>query len=137
MVVFSTGSIMMDLPPRCFGYCVVDRTRCRFLQIAWPRTPAAPPTAKKWGHNRRVSALRRAVEKANHWRGGLLGRRERPRGGRAAEQRNELAPPHSITSSARASSVGGTSRPSILAVLRLITNSNLVGCSTGRSPGFA
>ena len=35
---------------------------------------------------------------------------------------------HSITSSARASSVGGTSRPSALAVLRLMTNSNLVGC---------
>ena len=34
---------------------------------------------------------------------------------------------HSITSSARASSVGGTSRPSALAVLRLITNSYLVG----------
>jgi hypothetical protein len=34
---------------------------------------------------------------------------------------------YSITSSARASSVAGTSRPSSLAVLRLITNSNLVG----------
>ena len=45
--------------------------------------------------------------------------------------------PHSITSSARASSVGGTSRPSALAVLRLMTNSNLVGCCTGRSPGLA
>src|SRR6266516_2650328 len=44
---------------------------------------------------------------------------------------------HSITSSARASSIGGTSRPSALAVLRLITNSNLVGCSTGRSAGLA
>src|SRR6266487_694899 len=44
---------------------------------------------------------------------------------------------HSITSSARASSVGGTSRPSALAVLRLITNSNLVDCWTGRSDGFA
>src|SRR6266576_3240682 len=43
---------------------------------------------------------------------------------------------HSITSSASASSVGGISRPSVVAVLRLITNSNLVGCSTGRSPGF-
>jgi hypothetical protein len=31
---------------------------------------------------------------------------------------------YSITSSARASSVGGTSRPSALAVLRLMTNSN-------------
>ena len=44
---------------------------------------------------------------------------------------------YSITSSARASSIGGTSSPSALAVLRLITSSNLVGCSTGRSAGFS
>ena len=56
---------------------------------------------------------------------------------RAAEQRDELAPLHSITSSARASSVGGTSRPSALAVLRLMTSSNLVGACTGRSAGFS
>src|SRR6266516_2327341 len=36
--------------------------------------------------------------------------------------------PYSITSSARASSVGGTSRPRALAAFRLITTSNLVGC---------
>jgi hypothetical protein len=45
-------------------------------------------------------------------------------------------PLYSITSSARASSEGGTAIPSALAVLRLITSSNLVGCSTGRSDGF-
>ena len=28
-------------------------------------------------------------------------------------------------------------RPSVLAVLRLITRSNLVGCITGKSPGLA
>src|SRR3989442_1277355 len=44
---------------------------------------------------------------------------------------------HSITSSARARSVGGTSRPSALAVLRLITSSYLVGACTGRSAGFS
>ena len=44
---------------------------------------------------------------------------------------------HSITSSARASSVGGTSRPSAFAVLRLMTSSNLVDCCTGRSAGFS
>jgi hypothetical protein len=44
---------------------------------------------------------------------------------------------HSITSSAVASRVGGMESPSALAVLRLMTNSNLVGCSTGRSAGFA
>ena len=49
----------------------------------------------------------------------------------------EFAAPHSITSSARASSDGGTERPSALAVLRLITSSYLVGACTGRSPGFS
>src|SRR6266487_2976100 len=44
---------------------------------------------------------------------------------------------HSITLSARASSDGGTVRPSTLAVVKLMTRSNLVGCSTGMSPGFA
>jgi hypothetical protein len=44
---------------------------------------------------------------------------------------------YSITSSARASSVAGMSRPSVLAVCKLITSSNRVGCSTGRSPGLS
>ena len=43
---------------------------------------------------------------------------------------------YSITSSAVACSVGGMSRPSALAVFRLIINSNFVGCSTGMSPGL-
>src|SRR5262249_4811559 len=67
----------------------------------------------------------------------LRARRERPRGYRAAKHRYELAPLHSITSSARASSVGGTSRPSAFAVLRLITSSYLVGACTGKSAGFS
>src|SRR6516165_9593826 len=70
-----------------------------------------------------------------HLRWLLRARRERPRS--RAEQRDELAAFHSITSSARASSVGGTSRPSALAVVRLMTRSNLVGCCTGRSAGLA
>ena len=44
---------------------------------------------------------------------------------------------YSITSSALASSDGGTVRPSALAVLRLITSSNLVGACTGMSDGFS
>jgi hypothetical protein len=62
--------------------------------------------------------------------------RERPRSS-AGEQRDELASPHSITSSARTSSVGGMSRPIALAVLRLITSSNLLGRSMGSSPALA
>jgi hypothetical protein len=65
----------------------------------------------------------------------LRARPKRPRS-RTAEQRDELAPSHSITSSARASSMGGISSRSALAVLRLIANSNLVGCSTGKSAGL-
>src|SRR6476660_6948898 len=44
---------------------------------------------------------------------------------------------YSITSSACASRVEGTVRPSASAALRLMTSSNLVGCSTGSSAGFA
>src|SRR5438067_4590136 len=51
----------------------------------------------------------------------------RPKESGARSSNNELPPLHSITSSARASSEGGMARPSDLAVLRLITNSNLVG----------
>src|SRR6516162_2112586 len=42
-------------------------------------------------------------------------------------------PSHSITSSARTMIEGGIVMPSALAVLRLITSLNLLGCSTGRS----
>ena len=48
-----------------------------------------------------------------------------------------LGPDHSMISSARASSDCGIESPSALAVLRLMTSSNLVGCSMGRSAGFA
>jgi hypothetical protein len=45
--------------------------------------------------------------------------------------------PHSITSSARASSVSGTVRPRVLAVFMLITSSYFVGACTGRFAGFS
>ena len=44
---------------------------------------------------------------------------------------------HLITLSALTSTFGGIVRPICLAVLRLITSSNFVGCSTGRSAGLA
>src|SRR5215831_15197896 len=67
----------------------------------------------------------------------LRARRERPRRRSAAEQRDELAALHSITSSAVASSLSGTVSPSALAVFRLMTSSYLVGACTGRSAGFS
>src|SRR5215471_16736063 len=50
----------------------------------------------------------------------------------------EIAPHHySMTSSARARTDGGIVSPSALAVLRLTTSSNRVGCWAGVSPGRA
>src|SRR5438132_5419291 len=64
-------------------------------------------------------------------------RSERPRR-RSAEQRYEFAPSHhSITSSASESRLSEILMPSALAVFKLITVSNLVGCNTGSSEGFA
>src|SRR5262249_18537699 len=63
--------------------------------------------------------------------------RQRPRRRRAAEQRDELAAAaHSITSSARARSIGGSFSASAFAVRAFTTSSNFDGCSTGRSPGL-
>src|SRR5262249_48886614 len=89
-------------------------------------------------HQRGARLRRSRIEIADHMNGRLL------RGGggwpcwrRAAEQRDEIAPRHSITSSARASRLSGTVRPSAFAVLRLIASSYLVGACTGRSAGFS
>src|SRR5262249_5666621 len=85
------------------------------------------------------SALRRSRSPLN-----LLGmqlllrtRRKRLHEGGAAEKRDELAPPHSITSSAVVRSDGATVMPSAWAVFRLITSSNLSGFWTGMSAGLA
>src|SRR5437868_13656771 len=60
-----------------------------------------------------------------------------PRGAQNETAGRRCPAAHSITSSALTRSDCGTVRPSALAVFRLITNSNLVGCSTGRSAGLA
>jgi len=66
----------------------------------------------------------------------LRARCDRPRS-RAAEQRDEIATPdHSITSSARRRKDSGIFSPIAPAVVLLMTRSNLVGLSTGMSPGF-
>src|SRR5262249_92313 len=80
--------------------------------------------------------VRNAGDSGDASHGLLRPRRERPRR-RAADERDERAAVHSITSSARASSAGGTSRPRAFAVLRLMTSSYLFGACTGRSAGFS
>src|SRR5262249_13067732 len=63
--------------------------------------------------------------------------RERQCRRRAADQGDELAAPHSIPASARASSVAGTSIPITFAVCRLMMSSNLVARRIGISAGFS
>src|SRR5215207_1262171 len=88
-------------------------------------------------HEMRETVMRSAVEEPDHRHRRLLrARSERPRHC-AAEQRNELAPLHSITSSARPSSGSGTIKPSAFAVLRLMISSTLVVCCTGKLAGFS
>ena len=65
------------------------------------------------------------------------GRALQPASHRPATKAHKNSRRHSITLSARASSVGGTVRPSALAVFRLIPRLNLVGISTGRSATLA
>jgi len=62
---------------------------------------------------------------------------EWPRCRRAAQDCDELAPPHSIISSARASNIGGRSSPRTRTVGKLMTSSNLVDRTTGKSAGLA
>src|SRR6516225_6970794 len=107
-------------------------------------TPFDPAEFAQTAHKRldpcALACRRAGIEQADGQKlaGPLLrASRDRPRR-RAAEERDEFAAPnHSITSVASASSVGGTVRPSTFAVVRLMTRSNLVGCSTGMSAGFA
>ena len=60
---------------------------------------------------------------------------QRPCGRRATQERDELAPPHSITSSARSSSDVGSSIPSVLALFGLTTTLNFTARSIGRFAG--
>src|SRR4051812_1048795 len=105
--------------------------------LALDVTALGQPFMKK-GQAKGLGLARPAAEIPDHrHRRWLRARRQRPRRRRAAEERDELAPLHSITSSARASRVGGMSRPSAFAVLRLMTSSYFVGACTGRSAGFS
>src|SRR5262249_42204215 len=59
------------------------------------------------------------------------------RGEDCSQPSDEGAAVHSISWSARSSSDSGMVIPNALAVLRLTTRSNFVGCSIGRSEGLA
>src|SRR5262249_28097764 len=116
--------------------CAASPTKFNGQVLAFNQATLTQPSAERSQHIHRI-LWRSAAHKPDHrYRRLLRARPERP-DCRPAEQRDELAPVHSITWSAMASSPGGKLRPNALAVLRLITNSNLVDCMTGRSAGFS
>src|SRR5258707_622992 len=78
-----------------------------------------------------------SMKNPDHWHRLLRARRERPRHCHPADERDELAPSHSINSSARPDRGSGMVIPSVLAVLRLMYSSTFVACCTGRSAGFS
>src|SRR5262245_40714340 len=95
--------------------------------------PSLVQALTECGREFRENGRRPAIEKTDHRHRRLLrARRERPRS-RAADERDEIAALHSITSSARSRIEVGSSTPIALAVVVLMTSSNLVGNSTGRS----
>src|SRR4051812_43461792 len=80
-----------------------------------------------------LCAARRIFVRAGHER--LTELSSQAGEGRALHRRRAQA--YSITSSARSRNDSDTERPSVFAVFRLTTISNLVGCTTGRSVGLA
>src|SRR6516162_8143977 len=62
---------------------------------------------------------------------------ERPLSAKSRHYAVQQKAAYSITSSARASRVWGTTSPNVLAVCRLMTSSNLVARRTGRLAGLS
>jgi hypothetical protein len=109
-----------------------------YVRLAVFGTAHSLVPARSLTSGRYAGAARSSRSSAQRRHGRLLRtRRQRPRCGHAAEKHDELAAPHSITSSARSRKDSGIDSLRALAVVRSMTSSNLVGCSTGRSAGFA
>src|SRR6516162_1069056 len=106
-----------DFPPTVFDREIVALAKTGLFQ-----------TFAKCAQAIRESVRRYRGEKSDHRHRPLLrARRERPRRRRAAEQRDEFATLHSITSSARVKRLSEILRLSAVAGFKLITSSNLVG----------
>src|SRR5262249_32654673 len=128
------------------GKISVHRPRCRVQMMLCHVCSALPPAlfrqASFKGSSLRLSAeITRQKSSHQHCDTPLLfallrACRERPCC-RAAKERDEIAPLHSITSSARATRVLGKLRPIARAALRLIDRVNFSGSCTGSSAGRA
>src|SRR5215831_1951730 len=118
--------------------------RCRHQTLVAPAAPSTR-TSRDFVHWRFADAGCRRAGQGSSWPASANLHSNGPALGLVAEWRSvpifdscaAAKRGYSITSSARASSDGGMLMSSALAVLTLITSSNVVGCSTGRSAGLA
>jgi len=115
-----------------------DRRRCRCFASHPRPSPRQNPHSPRHRHRAtsrrdfvpwRFSAAGHLSAWIGHHPGGRKPAQSRPFGGAAKS--------YSITSSAVASSDGGTSIPSVRAVLRLMMKPSRVGCCIGISAGFS
>ena len=102
------------------------------------RWPALPPGGSRSGDGEPQDARNRIGWLSSAWAGSAP-RSDRARRHAALRSMAGYRLPASywITSSAVANSVSGMVRPRVLAILRLMTNSNLVGCWTGKVSAFS
>src|SRR5262249_7547372 len=111
----------------------LDRAQARDVLVA---NPAVLPAVLNQAHCQPIRRLAKVHEHCS----GTIGARSLPSEAGLlwpAPASSWRTTCHSITSSARASKVGGISRPRAFAVVMFMMRSNLVGCSTGISAGFA
>jgi hypothetical protein len=118
MLAIAIGETSIEANIAAFGVAILRKTFAQIFQLVFGRL--------------RLPGNEADLENPAQ----LRGRRER-QCHCARKRAKKLPPPHSITSSQRAISDSGIVSPSAFAVLRLTTSSNLVGCSTGMSAGFA
>jgi hypothetical protein len=126
-----TPEMLAELAGECVGVTMYTAISSQGVLRLWPvRLPG--PDGKDLAHACGASLLARSPE----W---LLSRKAAAN----ADMPSRLSVTgrsticYSITSSVMARSCGGTSMPSSLAVCRLMTNSDLTDCTTGRSAGLA
>ena len=118
------------------AHCVACNRDCFcHCDHRWRRPVVSPLNRRRWAIRKISKTHRRLAQGQCGTRALLVSFRSEGPNVRRAQ-----CPPgqsYSITSSARASSCGGTVRPSAFAVFRLMVSSNLVGCITGKSAGFS